>query len=38
MKSSQLMILDLAAERGLIRPQDIKALGLPSVDLTRLVR
>ena len=38
MKNSQQIIVDLAARRGLIRPRDIHALGLPSVALTRLVR
>lgn len=38
MKSSQQTILNLAAQRGLIRPSDLAALGLPSVALTRLVR
>ncbi len=31
-------ILDLAAERGLIRPRDLTERGLPTVALTRLVR
>ncbi|MDZ7753675.1 MAG: type IV toxin-antitoxin system AbiEi family antitoxin domain-containing protein [Gammaproteobacteria bacterium] len=31
-------ILDLAAERGLIRPLDLTERGLPTVALTRLVR
>lgn len=31
-------ILDLAVQRGLIRPRDLVPLGLPSVTLTRLVR
>lgn len=38
MKSSHNIILNLAAKRGLIRPRDLEALGLPSVTLTRLVR
>ncbi len=38
MKSSYQKILELAAQRGLIRPRDLDALGLPSVALTRLVR
>lgn len=38
MKSSHQTILDLAAQRGLIRSRDLDALGLPSVTLTRLVR
>ncbi|BBL77316.1 type IV toxin-antitoxin system AbiEi family antitoxin domain-containing protein [Methylomagnum ishizawai] len=38
MQSSHQTILDLADERGLIRPRDLAALGLPSVALTRLVR
>jgi predicted transcriptional regulator of viral defense system len=38
MKTSHQTILDLAAQRGLIRPRDLNALGLPSVALTRLVR
>lgn len=31
-------ILDLAAQRGLIRPRDLRALGVSSMALTRLVR
>ncbi len=31
-------ILDLAAERGLIRPRDLTERGLPTIALTRLVR
>lgn len=38
MKSSHNIILNLAAKRGLIRPRDLEALGLPSVTLTRMVR
>ena len=38
METSHQAILDLAAQRGLIRPRDLDALGLPSVALTRLVR
>lgn len=38
METSHQTILDLAAQRGLIRPRDLDALGLPSVALTRLVR
>lgn len=38
MKSSHQSILDLAAQRGLIRPRDLYERGLPSVALTRLVR
>lgn len=38
MKTSRQTILDLAAQRGLIRPRDLDALGLTSVALTRLVR
>lgn len=38
MESSHQTILELAAKRGLIRPRDLDALGLPSVALTRLVR
>jgi predicted transcriptional regulator of viral defense system len=38
METSHQTILDLAAQRGLIRPRDLAALGLPSVALTRLVR
>lgn len=37
MKNSHQTILDLAAQRGLIRPRDLNALGLPSVALTRYV-
>lgn len=32
------MILDLARERGLVRPRDLRPLGFPRVTLTRLVR
>lgn len=38
MKSSQQRVLDLAAQLGLIRSRDLIALGLPSVNLTRLVQ
>jgi predicted transcriptional regulator of viral defense system len=38
METSHQTIVDLAAQRGLIRPRDLVALGLPSVALTRLVR
>ena len=38
MASSNQNILDLAAERGLIRPRDLTERGLPTVALTRLVR
>lgn len=38
MKSSHQSILELAAQRGLIRPRDLHELGLPTVTLTRLVR
>ena len=38
METSHQTILDLAAQRGLIRPRDLDALELPSVALTRLVR
>ena len=38
METSHQTILDLAVQRGLIRPRDLDALGLPSVALTRLVR
>ncbi|HAC33941.1 MAG TPA: transcriptional regulator [Gammaproteobacteria bacterium] len=38
MASSHQNILDLAAERGLIRPRDLTERGLPTVALTRLVR
>lgn len=38
MGSSHQDILDLAAERGLIRPRDLTERGLPTVALTRLVR
>lgn len=38
MESSHQAILDLAAQRGLIRPRDLNEHGLPSVALTRLVR
>jgi predicted transcriptional regulator of viral defense system len=38
MASSHQKILDLAAERGLIRPRDLTELRLPTVALTRMVR
>jgi predicted transcriptional regulator of viral defense system len=38
MANSPQNILDLAAERGLIRPRDLTERGLPTVVLTRLVR
>ena len=38
MANSHQKILDLAAERGLIRPRDLTERGLPTVALTRLVR
>jgi len=38
MESSHQTILNLAAQRGLIRPRDLDERGLPSVTLTRLVR
>jgi hypothetical protein len=38
MESTQDAILDLAGDRGLIRPLDLAAYGLPRVSLTRLVR
>jgi predicted transcriptional regulator of viral defense system len=38
MANSYQNILDLAAERGLIRPRDLTERGLPTVSLTRLVR
>lgn len=38
MESSHQTILDLAAQRGLIRPRDLSQRGLPSIALTRLVR
>ncbi|MDD3609774.1 MAG: type IV toxin-antitoxin system AbiEi family antitoxin domain-containing protein [Halothiobacillaceae bacterium] len=38
METSHQTILDLAAQRGLIRLRDLDALGLPRVALTRLVR
>jgi len=38
MESSHQTILDLAAQRGLIRPRDLNERGLPTVALTRLVR
>lgn len=38
METPHQTILALAAQRGLIRPRDLDALGLPSVALTRLVR
>ena len=38
MATSHQGILDLAAERGLIRPRDLTERALPTVALTRLVR
>ncbi len=38
MDSSHQSILDLAAQRGLIRPRDLNERGLPTIALTRLVR
>jgi predicted transcriptional regulator of viral defense system len=38
MATSHQNILDLAAERGLIRPRDLTERGLPTIALTRLVR
>ena len=38
MGNSHQSILDLAAQRGIIRPRDLDERGLPSVALTRLVR
>lgn len=38
MGNSHQSILDLAAQRGLIRPRDLDERGLPTVALTRLVR
>ena len=38
MASSHQKVLELAAERGLIRPRDLTECGLPTVALTRLVR
>jgi predicted transcriptional regulator of viral defense system len=38
MENSHQCILELAAQRGLIRPRDLDERGLPSVALTRLVR
>lgn len=38
MKSARQTILDLAAQRGLIRPRDLHEYGLPSIALTRLLR
>jgi predicted transcriptional regulator of viral defense system len=38
MESTQDAILDLAGARGLLRPLDLDAQGLPRVSLTRLVR
>lgn len=38
METTQQSILDLARSRGLIRPVDLAAHGLPRVSLTRLVR
>ncbi len=38
MADSYQNILNLAAERGLIRPRDLTERGLPTVALTRLVR
>jgi len=37
MVTSHQKVLDLAAERGLIRPRDLTERGLPTVALTRLV-
>jgi len=36
--NSHQKVLDLAAERGLIRPRDLTERGLPTAALTRLVR
>ncbi len=38
MNSPYQPILDLAAQKGLIRPVDLQSMGLPSIVLTRLVR
>jgi len=38
MTNTNQTILDLAAQRGLIRPRDLDERGLPSITLTRLVR
>ena len=38
METTQQTILELAAERGIVRPSDLYALGLPSIALTRMVR
>jgi predicted transcriptional regulator of viral defense system len=38
METTQDTILDLARDRGLIRPLDLASHGLPRVSLTRLVR
>ena len=38
METTQQSILDLARTRGLLRPLDLAAHGLPRVSLTRLVR
>lgn len=38
MQTTQESILDLARTRGLLRPLDLNARGLPRVSLTRLVR
>ncbi len=38
LETTQESILDLARTRGLIRPLDLAAHGLPWVSLTRLVR
>ncbi len=38
METSSEAILNLARRRGLIRPRDLKPMGLPRVALTRLVR
>ena len=38
MENSYQTILNLARQRGLIRPRDLDALELPSVALTRLLR
>lgn len=38
METIQQRVLDVVRDRGLIRPRDLDALGLPRVALTRLVR
>lgn len=38
MESSNQAVLNLAAQRGLLRSRDLAELGLPTVALTRLVR